>query len=180
MVKRDVNPIARRIFGKSIVAKLTRITTGNIGAITDWDTVYGLANVLSTSPDWPYYRDSFGMLNMLHVTVKVYPQCFPFNAGTDRVAGICYDLKDSVALSGLQGVCDHKQHIVMNFGSNGAPSYVFSTQLKPIGVTPISTAALQENWGWIKAYADNNDFGAVSISICRIEFIFTVAFSSEQ
>lgn len=174
------NPIARRYFGKSITAKLSRVTSGNITSVSDWDTVYGLANVLSTSPDWPFYRDSYGMMNILSVTVKLYPQGFASQAGIDRTCGICYDVKDNTPLSSLQAVVDHKQHMLINNGVCGKDHYVFKTKCKPINITPISTGTLQESWGWIKAYADNGDFGSTNISIVKLEFIFTVAFSSEQ
>lgn len=177
--KRD-NPIARRIFGRSITAKLTKMVNASITAISDWDTVYGLSAILQSSNDWPYYRDSYGMFNILHVTVKVYPQAFPFSSGIDRIAGLCYDLKDNVAAASLQTIADHKQHLVMNFSANGADHYKFATSTKPIGVTPQSTSSANESWGWIKAFGDNADFGAGAYSICRIEFIFSVAFSSEQ
>lgn len=178
--KRRENPISKRIYGKSLVAKLVRVTTGNISALTDWDTVYGLKNVLASSPDWTFYRDSYAMFNILNCTLKIYPQAFAFAQGIDRVAGVCYDMKDNAALSSLQSVADHLQHTIMNFSTTGAPCYVFQFKTKPIGVVPISTASNDENWGWIKAYGDNNDFGNVNASICRLEFIFTVAFSSEQ
>lgn len=174
------NPIQRRYFGKSITAKLSYITSGDISGVTDWVSVYGLNATLSASNDWPFYRDTYAMFNILHVTVKVYPQAFATSAGINRIACICYDLKNNVALGSQQSAVDHLQHLVMNFSSNGSPCYVFTTKCKPIGTVPISTSSNAENWGYIKAFADNGDFGAANISICRIQFIFTVAFSSEQ
>lgn len=174
------NPIQRRYFGKSITAKLAYITSGDISAIADWASVYGINATVSSSNDWPFYRDTYAMFNVLHVTVKIYPQFVGTSVGINRIACICYDLKDNVALGSQQSAVDHLQHLVMNFGSNAPPCYVFQTKVKPIGTIPISTASNAENWGWIKAYADNGDFGTANISICRIEFIFTVAFSSEQ
>lgn len=175
-----VPTIKKALYGKSIVAKLSSVTDANITNIFDWTTVYGLVSLMTSSADWANFRDSYALFNILHVTVKVFPQAFATTAGTNRMASLCYDTKDSNPLGSLASVADHNQHILMNFGANGADHYVFKASAKPTGYVPQKTSVTDENFGWIKAFADNIDFGAVSISIAKLEFNITVAFSQEQ
>lgn len=172
--------IKQASYGKSIVAKLYQVTDANITAIADWDTVYGLVSLMQASNDWTNFRDSYALFNILNVTVKVLPQAWYSSEGINRVAGLAYDVKDNTALSTLKSVADHTQHKLMNFGATGLPIYIFSAKTKPTGYVPQKTSDNTENFGYIKAYADHDDFDATAWSIAKLEFCITVCFSSEQ
>lgn len=170
--------ISRKIFGKSTVVKMTYCTSGACSAIADWDTVYGLVAVMQASPDWASYRDSYALMNILNCTVHVYPQAFAFATGIDRIAGVCYDTKDNIALASIDSLAQHNQHKIMPFNTLAPAEYIFSARCKATRAVPQSTAVNTETWGYIKAFGDNANF--TNASICKLEFNITVALSAEQ
>lgn len=173
------NPIQKKTFGKSIVTKFTYVTSMNITSISDYSTVYGLVSLMQASADWPNFRDGYALFNILHISVDVYPQKWEYSQGVDRMACICYDLKDSAALNSLNSGADHDQHLLIPF-TGAVDRYHFTTKTRSIGAVPQSTGVSTETWGWIKGYADNGDFGNLNISIGKITFTLTVCFSQAQ
>lgn len=172
-------PITKRKFGKSIIAKLAYVASAEITSVVDWVNVYGLVSLMQSSGDWANFRDSYALFNILNVTVKVYPIIYTYTAGITRVAGLCYDIKDNTAIASIGSIADHSQHLLMNFMSP-VPVQVFTCKAKSLGSVPQSTGVNTETWGWIKAYGDKDDFGNNNITIAKLEFIITVAFSQEQ
>jgi len=173
--------ITKRKYGKSITAKLKFYTSGNINSVTDYAQAYGLVALMQSSNDWANYRDSYALFNILNVTVKIFTNPPDYTLGVTRVAGWCYDVKDSAALTNVNQVSDHAQHILVNF--MGSPTeYVFSAKTKAIGAVPQSTGVSTETWGWIKGFAESGDFTTLSSdrTFCTIQFIITVSFSQEQ
>lgn len=176
-----MRPISKRSYGKAITAKLTYVTSGSIGALTDWSNVYGLVSLMQSSPDWNNYKESYALMNLLNITVKILPQPYLFEAGVDHVAAICYDTKDAGAMASLASCCGHLQHKLMNFSINAPNEYIFKTKTRATHSVPQSTANNDESWGYIKVFADNTDFNPpANKSICKLEFTITVAFSAEQ
>lgn len=174
-----VPTISKRKYGKSIVAKLAYYASADITTVVDWNGVYGLVSVMQASPDWANFRDSYALFNILNVTVKVYPNLLAYSSGVTRVAGICYDVKDSAAISTVQAICDHNQHMLINF-MGCETQRVFTCKAKAVGNVPQSTGISTETWGYIKAYGSKNDLGNANITIAKLEFIITVSFSQEQ
>lgn len=172
--------IRKANYGKSIVAKLYNVVDANVGALTPWDTVYGLVSVMQASNDWTNFKDAYALFNIINITVKVFPQAWYSSEGINRVAGLCYDVKDNVAVASYKSIADHAQHKIMNFGMTGLPTYIFSAKAKPTGFVPQKTSDNTENFGFIKAFASNEDFDETAASIAKLEFAVTVCFSSEQ
>ena len=172
--------IKKANYGKSIVAKLYQVTDGEVTTLANWDTVYGLVSLMQASNDWANFRDSYALFNILNVTVKIFSQAWYQDPGINRMAAIAYDVKDNVALASLKSAADHTQHKLMNFGENSLPVNIFSVKAKPTGFVPQKTSDNTENFGFIKAFADKDDFDSQGYSICKLEFCITVCFSSEQ
>lgn len=176
--RRRIPAIVKRSYGKSIVVKLAQVTTADITALTDFDTVYGIYSLISASNDFSNFKNSYALMNCIHVTLKIYPQAWQFSSGIDRVAGFCYSVKDNAVIGSIKSICDHEQHRVCNFASK-ENCFIFSVPLKATTSMPVSTSSVAENWGYIKGFADNADFGSAGVSIAKLEFIVTVCFSSE-
>lgn len=172
--------ISRRFYGHgSIVVKLHDVNTMNISSGTSYTAVFGLASLARSSNDWLNYKQSYALFNIINVTCKIQPQCWPYSAGLNRQAGICYDTKDNEDLGDMKSVMDHLSHKVMNF-SNGHGEYIFSVRPKATKPVPQSTAVNDESWGYIKNYAKASDFGNTTTSVGNIYYTLTVVFSNQQ
>jgi len=175
-------PITRTLYGKSIIAKLSSNITGEVTGALDFNAVYSLQTIMSSSADWANFRDAYALYNILHVTVQVYPQSFAYTVGQVKLVGVCYDTKNNNAIGSIGSIHDHNQYLVMNFNTNAPPCFTFRTKAKPLGTVPQSTSSLPDNWGWIKFFGDNADFGPPpgTLIICKVVMTITAVFNSQQ
>jgi len=174
-----IPPIVKRSYGKSITAKLAWVTSAQTTALLNWTDVYGIYTIMSNANDWSNFKGAYTLMNVLNITVKMYPQAWPYAAGIDRIAGVCYSVKDNVGIGSLGSICDHEQHKLVNLGLAQDPFVVFSARTKALVAMPVSTSNNYENWGYIKGFAATADFGGLAGSIMKLEFSVTVCFSSE-
>lgn len=175
-------PITRTLYGKSIVAKLSHSITGSVSAADDFNTVIALQSVMAASNDWANFQNAYALYNILHITVQIYPQSFVYSANQLKLVGVCYDTKNNAVIGSLGSIYDHNQFLIMNFNDNGLPCYTFRTKAKPLGTVPQSTSLTPDNWGWIKFFAENNDYGPPInlLTICKVILTVTCVFNSQQ